>query len=163
MRLSPRQLAKLRALGRIENELQLRNDARRAAISASVEYKRTLQRQLEKLPSLRERELQTPSSAGDADRIDAKYAQEERRLRTEIDAAGVELRQIQSGHSGISAILASTTELIERLLRYANLDRVSAGLNFSPHDRLPTDVITLGARPAAPKPTAAAPASAPTN
>lgn len=144
MSLSARQLAKLRELARTSNELELRHDARRAAIATQRDYIATLSRKLDQLPRARNAALFDTTTDAAHDSVDARFRQEEARLRDEILTARAELEQLQDQLSQITQVSAPLRELIDRILRSANLSRHDSGVAFGDDDLRPRDGITLG-------------------
>lgn len=144
MSLSARQLAKLRELGRTSNELELRHDARRAAIATQHDYLATLNRKLDQLPRARIAALRDTTTETAHDGVDARFRQEEAKLRDEILTARAELEQLREQLSQITLVSAPLRELIDRILQRANLSRHDAGVAFGNDDWRPREGITLG-------------------
>lgn len=144
MSLSARQLAKLRELGRASNELELRHEARRAAIATQREYLVTLNRKLEQLPRARDAALRDATTPELQDAVVRRHAQDEKRLREEILTARAEFEQLQEQLSQITQVSAPLRELVDRVLQTANLSRHEAGVAFGDDDRRPRENITLG-------------------
>ena len=144
MSLSARQLAKLRELGRTSNELELRHEARRAAIATQRDYLVTLNRKLEQLPRTRDAGLRAATTPERHDEIERRYRQDDERLRDEILTARAEFEQLQEQLSQITQVSAPLRDLIDRILQSANLSRHDAGVAFGDEDRGPRDTISLG-------------------
>ncbi|MCP5328565.1 MAG: hypothetical protein R3E75_08160 [Steroidobacteraceae bacterium] len=145
MSLSPRQLAKIRELGRTCNELELRHEARRAAISTQRDYLATLNRKLEQLPRTRDAAIRDATTPEQHDAAVSRQRKEEDRLREEILTARAELEQLQDQLSAITQISAPRRELLDRLLKSFNLSRHDAGVAFGDDSRGPRETISLGA------------------
>lgn len=146
MKLSPGQLAKLRQLGRTSNELELRHDARRAAIATQRDYMASLSRRLEQLPRARDAATRDAATPELQEATVRRYRAEEDRLRDEILSARGELEQLQDQLSQITQVSAPLRELIGRVLQGANLSRHEAGVAFGDDGRGARDTISLGAR-----------------
>lgn len=134
MSLSTRQLAKLRQLGRLSNELGLRHEARRAAIATQRAYLVTLQHKLEQLPKARAAALREGVPREQQEAAAARCDQEEKRVRQEIQSARGELEHLQEQLRQITRVSAPNRELIERLLVRGNLSRHDAGIAFGDGD-----------------------------
>jgi len=143
--LSPRQLAKVRELGRTSNELELRHEARRAAIATQRDYLATLNRKLEQLPRIRNAAVRDAATPEQHDAALDRHRQEETRLRDEILSARGELEQLQDQLSQITQVSAPLRELIGRVLQGANLSRHEAGVAFGDDGRGARETISLGA------------------
>jgi len=128
--LSARQLAKLRGIGRLSNELKLRHEARRAAISTQRDYVVTLQRKLEQLPRARDAANRENTSREQREAAISRYDQEEKQLRNEILSARGELDHLQEQLAQITQVSAPLRELIDRVLIAGNLSRRDAGVAF---------------------------------
>ncbi|MEX0733312.1 MAG: hypothetical protein WDZ66_03970 [Steroidobacteraceae bacterium] len=146
MNLSPSQLAKLRAVGRSCNELELRHAARRAAISTQRDYIATLQHRLEQLPRARDAANREQTSNEQREASVSRFDQEEKRLRNELSSAQGEIAHLREHLAQITAVSAPLRELRDRLLQYARLSRRDAGIGFgddAPSSRI-DDVVEVG-------------------
>lgn len=135
MKCTPRQLAKLRTLGRAANELELRHTARRDAIAAQREYVLQLKRQIEHQQRTRDAALVDVRSTERSTAIEAEHNAEIARLEREIETARAELDTLHESLAAITAVSAPLRDLIERVLRAVNLDRARAGIDFGAGDR----------------------------
>jgi beta-phosphoglucomutase-like phosphatase (HAD superfamily) len=144
--LTSRQLAKLRELGRQSNELELRHEARRAAFHTQRDYLAALKRKLETLPRSLAAAHSEATSVQEHDALDARQRQTERSLREEILAAQGELEQLQAQLSLITNISGPLRELVDQVLRRANLTRQAAGIAFGDDRPGSRETVTLGAR-----------------
>lgn len=148
MKLSPKQLAKLRGLARAQNELEKRHESRRAQMSGQRDYLKVLKAQLLELPLYRDAELRgIPKSRADGTEIVRRHDTEAVRIKGEIAAADAEMEGMRAQLAEITAVSAPLHELVDRVLRYANLDRAGAGINFGADDRGPREFIDLRASP----------------
>lgn len=145
MSLSARQLAKLRELARTSNELELRHDARRAAIATQRDYIATLNRKLDQLPRARNALLRNTTTEAAHDIVEAQFRQDEAKLRDEILTARAEFEQLQDQLSQITQVSAPLRDLIERILQSSNLSRHEAGVAFGDDEWRPRESITVGA------------------
>lgn len=130
MNLTHRQLAQLRLIGRQAYELELRHAARRAARTTQVDYIRTLQRRLEQLPRDREAHLSEAPTGAQHEALRKRFDADAARVAGELDAARVELEQLQTQLAEITAASSPQRELISRILVSANLTAADAGIDF---------------------------------
>lgn len=145
--LSSRQLAKLRELARVSNELQLRHAARREAFHTQREYLVTLNRQLEDLDKRHGAAINDARTPEQSDAIWAKHEQSTRRLQEQIRGARGELEQLQEQLSQLTATSAPLRELVGRVLSHAGLTRREAGVAFGDDDPRPREVIDIDGPP----------------
>lgn len=145
MKLSSRQLAKLRELGRTSNELELRHQARVAATHTQRDYLQSLKRRLEELPRVQDAAMRDTRSVVEQEAVASKFGQSESELREEILTARGEFEQLQEQLSQITMVSAPLRDLIDRVLRSANLSRQAAGLAFGDDSRGMGEHISLRA------------------
>lgn len=130
MNLTIRQLARLRQHARQLHELELRQDARRAARTAQIEYLQRLKRQRERLPGNREAHLAAATTAAAVEALNVRFEAEEQRIAGEITAAQSELEGLQAAIAELSAVVDPHRELLERLLQAANVKPAQVGVAF---------------------------------
>lgn len=147
MKLSPKQMAVLRDQGRRLYELELRAEARRAAVRTHQLYIQDLKRQIE-VREKREKDVyykahDNPTNETATD-VMIKYAAETEALRVELASAKQEQVQLQEKISALSVVTGPLRELINKCLARANLKWADAGLPMDEYESVKPDVVTAG-------------------